>query len=417
MAILQEKPDFINDNVDILGKRMNGQYSSFLESKPTWCTYYHINSKRSTVDEGTKNIADLLSDGSPIRYNKILKFPIYDIKQIELDLQENEQGLDLDYNSDGLVLPKTIYPVPDDYFTIDYLGKRFMFRVTHVSYDTVRSNGFYKIEYTLKACHESYADKLDKLSVETYYCIYENIGTDDKCIIRDFDYKTLEKIDRIVETLRTEYLEKFWDKTYNALMYLYASNKYLYDVMLNTFANKTRVLCPKESSTEAILFYEEKRQYYGMDFEDSIYDRIMHKDLEDLNDINTFFGMEPAISTESIFDYYRDENAKYMTYYHKAIGPFQNTLLEYIPEDFVNAIDYRNVELLKDPFERFVCCYMLYEPEYVKSIVDTVDKRRIKYNFHTFIFVPLVIYALRQLLKQIVCDTSTMDEDLIDELN
>ena len=38
------------------------------------------------------------------------------------------------------------------------------------------------------------------------------------------------------------------------------------------------------------------------------------------------------------------------------------------------------------------------------SLLEYIDKRRIPYNLETFVFIPLVLYALRQLINQIIND-------------
>ena len=71
MAKLKEVGKFLDENVAILDQRISSQYSTFLDSKPTFCTYYHINEKMSTTDKGLKNTERLIEDESPTRYNKI----------------------------------------------------------------------------------------------------------------------------------------------------------------------------------------------------------------------------------------------------------------------------------------------------------------------------------------------------------
>ena len=413
MAKFLEREKFINENVALLSKRISNQYSTFLESRPTFVTYYHINTKLSTVDKGSKDVEALLDSNSPTRYNRIESFPIYGIEQMELQLQEDEHGLDIDYDGECIILPNTVAPTPDDYFHISYLGRKYLFRLTHVTYDTIKSNSFYKAQFSLKATSEKYADKIDKLVVEKYHCIFDNIGTDDKCIIRDELYDVLVNLTKLCKTLRDSYIEKYYDKRYNALMFMRSGELYLYDSLLNVFVNKSLVFDLDVHETETYLFYEELRPYFGVAFEQSLYDRVLNKDLSDLKDINIYYDMELAQSTESIFDYYRDKRVKYMAYYPEEIGPYGNHLTEYIPKNFITALDFRNKALLTDPYEIFLYTYMMEDPKNLLALIDTIDKRRISYTFLTYIFLPLVLYALRQLCKEIVVNNSIIDEAIL----
>ena len=194
-----------------------------------------------------------------------------------------------------------------------------------------------------------------------------------------------------------------------------ASNIYLYDAMLNKFANKTKIFDKGPKSTDTCLLYEEERSYFGMDFEDSIYDRIIHRDTTELNEINLYYDTEPALSTDSIFDYYRDERAKYMAYYPEESGPFGNNLTPYINKDLLLAIDCKNVNLLKDPYDKFICRYFIEDIDKLVTSIDEIANRRIKYTFHNFIYVPIVLYILKQLTNHIVVNRTVMDEKYIHE--
>jgi hypothetical protein len=415
MAKFAKVADFLDENVAIVNRRINSQYSAFLDSKPTFCTYYHINEKLSTTDKGLKDTERLIEDGSPTRYNKIKKFPIYGIEEMNLSLNEADQGFDTEFEGEGVILPNTIYPMHDDHFTIDYLGNKYLFRVTKIDYDTIKSNNFYKISYALEYAQEKYTEELNRLVVGTYHCIYDNIGTKDKCIIRDAEYDILIKIEEIYDMIKSKYLEKYLDKRYNALMYVQDSQHVLYDSMLNVFCNQSRIFADENDELNTFLLYEERRPYHGMDFEDSIYDRLLHKDTKDIEDINKFYFPQPAISTDSVFDYYRDPNAKYLSYYPTKDDPLGQHLIPYLPKDFCTALQYGNDGILKDPYEKLIWTYMYHGAAKAAGLLNTVNIRRIKYNLHTFIFVPMTLYVLRQMLKEILVNNTIMDEELLDE--
>ena len=93
----------------------------------------------------------ILGAQSPIRYSEVKNFPIYGMEMIQLDLDEAEEGITSSYDGGELIiLPDTIIPYPDDFFIIEHKGMEFLFRVTAVNYDTIKSNNFYKISFTIK---------------------------------------------------------------------------------------------------------------------------------------------------------------------------------------------------------------------------------------------------------------------------
>ena len=123
MAKFKSPAEFINSNVSLLADRQSSMYVAFLESRPTFTMYYHINRIQSETDKGLKMPEKLSGALSPIRYNKLLNFPLYGIEQIQLQLEEDEEGLNSDYSGEAIILPNTIHPSVDDYFIIDYLHR------------------------------------------------------------------------------------------------------------------------------------------------------------------------------------------------------------------------------------------------------------------------------------------------------
>ena len=149
MARFIDEEKIINNNAFVYEEKLNSQYTRFLERPPTFVTYYSINTIESVVDEGFLNVERLLGKNSPIKFNKIEHFPVYGLDMITPDLSEDEEGLTTSYNGDLIILPNTIAPSPNDFFIINHLDKNIIFMVTEVDYDTIKSNIFYKIGFTL----------------------------------------------------------------------------------------------------------------------------------------------------------------------------------------------------------------------------------------------------------------------------
>ena len=145
-----DEQNFINNNAFKFEDRLNSQVARFLDKSPTYVTYYHISDIESTVDLGFSNIDGLLGDESPLRFNEIKDFPVYGLDPVQLRLEDMDQGLDTSYEGELLILPNTIKPTPNDFFTINYMSKDFIFMVTGVDYDTVKSNNYYKIDFYVK---------------------------------------------------------------------------------------------------------------------------------------------------------------------------------------------------------------------------------------------------------------------------
>ena len=188
MARIQsvEKSKFINQNIDIYSQNKIGQYSKFLDKNPIFVTYYHICNTLTRTDVGTGGIEVELGPRSPIKFNKILQFPLYNIPEIKPDIVWDETGYDIEMDlSDITVLPNTIKPTPGDYFLLDFPGiKQYPFRVNSFRYTTIQSNDFYMLSADLRHSGDNCCNEIEKLVVESYHCVFENIGTQDNCFIK-----------------------------------------------------------------------------------------------------------------------------------------------------------------------------------------------------------------------------------------
>lgn len=415
MAQWEDKLAFINKNTALAVTRVNAENSAFIGLPVTVSTYYHIDASHSTVDKGLQNVTSLEGHNSPIKYNKISNFPLYGLDMNDVSIEDQDQGLDTEIDGEIIIQPNTIHPFPDDYFCIDYLDKKYLFRITKVDYNTIKDN-FFRCEYELHyISDEMYLEIEDKVQ-NSYHCVFDNIGTANKSIIRDDDFVTIAAIRDIQFKLRDEYISKFKDNAYNAYMYYRAEGKYLYDPMLNSFCNKEKVFEVDQYNTpDCYLVYEEKRTFHNQEYENSIYDRISHRDLTDMNEVGIYYDMETVFGIGSIFDYYKDFRVRYLMCYNSPIGPFGNQLDEYLSKDFISALDLKNNGRLGDPYEQFVFYYMTTSSiRSLKDKLNLINVRRIKNNMHNYIFIPLIMYCLKQIYNEIICDTQVLDEKLLE---
>ena len=404
MARFLSQPEFLQDNINILSQRTQTLYSVFLEQKPTFVTYYHVNKILSTTDKGMKNVEALNGARSPIKYNKILDFPIYGIENIVLQLDEDEHGLDTDYDGEGIILPNTIHPTGDDYFTINYLEKKYTFRVTRWQYDTIKSNSYYKIEFTIRAVDPDIQNDIENQVVRTYNCIFNNIGTDDKCIIGSDITLDLNLLGELIDTLRKSYLDLFYIKKYNAILFHESEFRILFDPNLTAFCNDNRIFY-EYGQIDTIFLYEERRDYFPASYSKSIYDRITHRDYDDLDYFDKFYDVEPAINSESIFNYWRDRRIKYMIYYSSNESVFDERIPRYIDANFIKALEIGDSKDLFNELSLVVYNYFKTGTDHLLPILRKMRNKRYRYTLHNFVFIPLVIYCIRQLYKSLTAQS------------
>ena len=428
MATFKTPAEFVNQNVALLRDRQSSMYSIFLESKPTFTTYYHVNKIRSRTDKGLKMPEKLNGALSPIRYNKLLNFPLYGIEQIQLQLEEEDEGLTSDYSGEAIILPNTIHPTPDDYFIINYLEKKYMFRITNYAYDTIKSNNYYKIEFTIQSVDVDFFNDIENQVVKVYYTQFENIGTDDKVFLTEEDKIDSDKIAAAYDAICQDYLDAYYEPMkdpYNTLLFTRESEAwnsdydYIFDQNLVHFCNKHQLFY-KSNSTESIQLYEEPRKYFHMDYRKSIYDRLEHNEADMVDSVNKYFSLEPTVSMNSIFMYYRDRRPKYLRTYNGKINFYGGLNEEYLPSVFIDSIKNNTPDEITNPIDKFIVNWMTNNRgdnnENLLTLLDSISKYHNKYNFHNFIFIPLFLYCLMNLYNEIANTVDTDIDGIEDEL-
>lgn len=243
MGYLVSEEEFLSNNIFKYEERMNNQYSRFLDRTPTYVTYYNISNINSVVDNGFQNVEALLGDNSPLRFNKVENFPIYGIDQIVLDLTDDEEGLTTEYDGEAVILPNTVKPLPGDFFVINHLSIPVQFMVTDIKFDTIKSNNFYKISYTMKSLSET--NEIEKQVSDKFKCIVDNIGTEEKCLIKEDEFYLLQDLITEYERLADTYKMYFYNKKYNSFT-VSVNNFTFYDPYLSLFLRNNKIFSSKE---------------------------------------------------------------------------------------------------------------------------------------------------------------------------
>lgn len=392
MGFLINDKDFINENVFKFEKRLESQYTIFLDKTPTFVNYYHINNVTSTTDNGFKHIDQFIGKDSPLRYQKITDFPIYGLESIQLDLSEEDEGLTTSYESDGVILPNTIKPLPDDFFTITYLDKCYLFRIVSINYDTIKSNNFYKIGFTLYSADDT-TEKLEEQVVLKYKCIFSNIGTEEKCIIQEDAIELMNRIEKVYTLLIDRYKRLYYNKKYNSFIYKY-DNKYLYDKYLTNFINVNQLFNKKNDFNTLYLSNEDYGDLFDIEYADTIYKFLEDLDKDSVNYKGFIYA--PITGNQSVFLHYNTDEVRSVRFTPCSLTvPYVNNgLIDHIIENY-----YETIPL----FEKMIVKYFNKDYESIYNIeIDELEKYKFEYSREEFIYIPMVLFILRYYMKSFI---------------
>ena len=168
-----EKEIFENKIEDYL-KKATIDYSRFFDGRSTFVTYYSRNNISSLYENTLDSAVEIIGSHSPIKYNKIENFVLYQFPNLDLNIDESDMGLITEIDGEAIVPPDTnIEPLVDDYFYLDGLPEKFLFRVNKVSPDKISGNQFYKIEFHLEFYD---IDSIEKQVLNTYIKDFDNLN-------------------------------------------------------------------------------------------------------------------------------------------------------------------------------------------------------------------------------------------------
>ena len=240
-----EKSQYLTQNIENYAHNKVGQYSKFLDKNPIFVTWLSINRVKSRNDVGTGGIESDVGPKSPIRYNRINGIPTYNIPDLKPEAIFDENGYDINIDiNDAILLPGTVKPQTGDYFIVSLPSSiEVAFRVNEFSYNTIQSNDFYlysaDLKFTGKDLIKRFENQIDE--GDEFETIFDNIGTEDKCLIRTVDVAKIKNIGLLFNELRDLYRQNYFDTTTGNFVSkendenLEGSDAWLYDKYVEKF--------------------------------------------------------------------------------------------------------------------------------------------------------------------------------------
>jgi hypothetical protein len=402
-----EKSDFMNKEIAIVSKIKLGQYGPYLNKNQFFVTYYSTNLVNSRADIGTGGIVEEIGPNSPLRFCKILNFPIYNLPDLKPDVNYDDLiGIDtnLDLN-DIYVLPNTVKPVPIDYILVQIVGTttELLFRVNRFSNNSVQTNDGYLIDLDLKYAGADLAAKIEPQVIDSFNCVYENIGTEDKCLIRTADYEKVSKIGEYFNDLCNHYRSLYFNPTTGDMLLStegVETPTYYYDMFLAKFINESEIYFKEFTNDTLYLSYDEFMQSnFEIVFKKSLWYAILKRDKTLLMPYHYFYET-PVSKRYSPITLNRlpctSTNLELRT--DAITNP--DTLIyvkQYFPTDLISSIIAGTLNENCDYLDEIIFNYMTFNDvniDYEKILVQTFN-----ISLKSYMYLPIICYILKQLCK------------------
>lgn len=373
-------------------------FSRFIEGSPNFVTFYSKDIQASTEDMTLGGVLETIGSESPIKYNKVENFPIYNMEEINPELSlDDETGLDTRVESTAIILPNTLKPLPNDYFVVDYLNKRYLFRISNVETNNINNRVFYRISYFLTSDN---IDILEERQVtEKYKVVYENLGKEAKSVIKESDFLLLEKLDDNYIKLWEFYERFYYNENFNTFLYI----DRLYDNMLMKFIGENNLFIKTRTFLKNIkveqMLKETDSEY--LNYQGSIFYALENHDKDYLM---TFYYDSIAIKERSsVFNLYKNMyEVNRIRYVEKTEF---NDPVELLDKDFVDNICNNTLfegKINSDyKLMNFIIQYLnnsLNKEDFTKHI----DREVFRQSLSNYIVIPCILFIIKKIKEDIL---------------
>ena len=396
----------ISGLVEAAESKLSNPYYKFADKKPTPTTYYKQNKKKSTLDCASQLQYAHVSNQSALKFNKIIGFYLYGLPQITLNYDVSDNGVEADaITGDAIVLPNTIEPTPGDFFAVDYIKEDVLFKVDHVTPDTLDTGAtLYKIEYHLELTEAS--SKIEEQVVNTYQFVADYVGTEFNCFISSADYSLATSLEGLTAQLTNYFNSIFFKSRVQTYVYRYDDTWNFYDPFMIEFIRRNKIMSTDEKffyvahqTTPEVTFpYEySKTFFYGLETMDK--DLIANNNIATadlITDINSLF-------TSRIEDYYQVRYRDNMPY---------KTRFTVLDKDLVDAIKFNKKFPNGDKrsIYNIIVSYMNGDSGYIDdSIIEQIHKLDYSDNKTVFYLIPFYIYIIRNYINSNILSSQTME--------
>ena len=413
-----------------------GQFAKFLNKNPIFVTYYPVVRPLSRTDSGTGAIQEEIGPNSPVRYNKILELPVFNLPELKPDVQYDEGGYDIDMNiNDIAFIAGTVRPKPGDYMLVQLARtKPILFRCNSYSHNTIQSNDYYMADFDLMDIDQEYSKLIDKQVEKTYTCKFENIGTENKVFVTGEEDEQLSTLEGLINEMTNFYNGSFYDKESDSFV-LFDGNGYgtqwYQDNYLTRFINESRIFQNDASDYTVILPYME---LLPMNF-DMLYQRslwyavlkrsgsYLHPYLYAWNDLlqkrtsPLNLASHPTLTPNLIcLDHYVDpdepipdklKNKIWVPGKNCGWSGYEPRLRPYFPLKLIKSITSNVLEEGLSEIETMIYQYINGGASSVTYDTKTLIEFSFKQDMYTYMYMPIIIYILKQCYKALNSETSS----------
>lgn len=415
MGYIVQSDEVIKNVTKELGTMLDSPMTQFLQlGTPVLMDYYNCSTYNSTTTQGMDTVDEILGNNSPIRYHRIKDLPVYGaLKSFIIELTDNDGLYDMNMEIDDVtLLPSTVVPTPFDHLVYrfkDGANERVViFRVNNIKKTSMKSHSFEQFSAKLQDI-DSYGDvnQLEKQTVKRFKAKLDNFGTNVKCILEEEQYEYSEKIDSIINSLIEEYIDIFYSKKYNSLIFRgELENGYIsYDPWLTHFCITNKILnSRKDSARQVVLVNIDNDDEYKKKYNRTFYHALETRKMDRYSQMLFVpTGFSKAVSNP--FAYYGVDSAcKIDIYVEEEINYPRNIYADF---PFISSIVKGSGENMRYGIAENLIIRFFEKGTLLNNITDSdiyslENDIEMECDNFTFRVIPMLIYVLTTLNEDIM---------------
>lgn len=376
-------------------------YAVFFEGAPLFVTYYSKNVLNSGAVTSLDAPVGLLGIDSPIKYNKIENLPIYNLSGISDISQEiGDFGLDSEVSGEGIIIPSTIEPLEEDFFYIPQISDKYLFKVDKVEHDKISGKQFWKINFHII---QEEVELLDEQVTEFFELDYDRLSsTEYKPIISKGDAALVRMLDETYDLVVDFITENFYYDNLNYLR-IEINGESIYDPIGSKFLVDQSLLIKPNIKDYLDFIYLSKIEfdqlttqlYINELFKGTIYYALVNKSTDYL-DTNRF-SFIPVNNINKMNELnFEGRDIKIANY---LLGSKYQVIDVNFKENCINNILYEDD--ITNNFENFLIKFMNNKLNKT-NIVSELEKIEFEYDLRTFVFVPSLLYIIREIKRSLI---------------
>lgn len=386
------RKDTVDSLVNGIKHRLDSPFYFFNDKKPTVVTFYNVNDTKSTLDQGSKQIADIKDFDSPLKYNKIEGVFVYGLERVQAELEVGDFGIEAnDIEGECILPPNSFRPYIDSYFTIDHITRgTYWFRIIKVTSDTLENgSNFWKLEYTLDDIGDDRQLKVEK----EFRFIADNVGSNYKSVIENKEYDFVERMEEVTNALRKTYMSLFFADSLQTFVYYYQDANF-YDPETIEFMIRNRIMYGDE-----YIFVDQALALpntFSIQYNRSVY-RYVEKCKRDFI-FRRYYGLmndDPlSLLSTRLEEYYIVTPDPQLKLVAEPIETFSN--------EFTAAVLQNQKQDGEKKFYNIIANYFNDQKMITGEMIDSLENVELMNNTELYHTIPIIIFILEKEMEKLM---------------